>query len=363
MGQRESRLEDLVIDAGFWRGRRVFLTGHTGFKGAWTALLLRSVGAEVYGLSLPPHSENDLFNVVRLRDDLVHRLGDIRDIATIRGALEEARPDVVIHMAAQALVRASYEDPVETYTTNILGTVNLLEAARLFPSIRAVVVVTSDKCYENNGSLRACREDDPMGGHDPYSSSKGCAEIITASYRRSFFQNEASTLIASARAGNVIGGGDWSRDRLVPDIMLAFMAGEAVRIRNPDAIRPWQHVMDPVMGYLRLAERLVQGGSSFAEAWNFGPGEDKEIPVSALVQGLAAHWGTDARWVPDKSDNPHEAAYLKLNCEKARTRLDWLPVIDFDLALKLSSQWYRAFQRGSDMRAVTLQQIDAILTA
>jgi CDP-glucose 4,6-dehydratase len=355
MGQRESRLEDLVIDAGFWRGRRVFLTGHTGFKGAWTALLLRSVGAEVYGLSLPPQNENDLFNVARLRDDLVHRLGDIRDIATMRGALEAAQPDVVIHMAAQALVRASYDDPVETYTTNILGTVNLLEAARWFPSIKAVVVVTSDKCYENNGSLRACREDDPMGGHDPYSSSKGCAEIITASYRRSFFQNEASTLIAS--------GGDWSRDRLVPDIMQAFMAGEAVRIRNPDAIRPWQHVMDPVMGYLMLAQRLVQGGSSFAEAWNFGPGEDKEIPVSTLVQGLAAHWGTDADWVLDQSDNPHEAAYLKLNCEKARTRLDWLPVIDFDLALKLSSQWYRAFHQGADMRAVTLQQINTILAA
>ena len=363
MGHREGWLEGLVITAGFWRSRRVFLTGHTGFKGGWTALLLRSLGAEVCGLSLPPQNGNALFNVSRLRDDVAHRLGDIRDMATMRAALEAARPDIVIHMAAQALVRASYDDPVGTYTTNVLGTLNLLEAARLFPSIKAIVVVTSDKCYENAGSPRAYREDDPLGGHDPYSSSKGCAEIVTASYRRSFFQGEASTSIASARAGNVIGGGDWGLDRLVPDIMRAFMAGEAVRIRNPAAIRPWQHVMNPVMGYLMLAQRLFQGDKSFAEAWNFGPVEEKEITVSALVRGLAAHWGSDAHWVLDEADNPHEAAYLKLDCQKARTRLDWRPAIDFDLALKLSSEWYRAFHQGADMRTFTLQQIDTVLAA
>lgn len=361
MDQRESRVESLVIDPNFWRGRRVFLTGHTGFKGAWMALLLRSFGAEIYGFSLAPESEHGLFVVAGLANDLNHRIGDIRDIAALRTAFEEANPEIVIHMAAQAIVRQSYGEPVETYATNVMGTVHLLEAARTLSCIRAIVVVTSDKCYENTGALRGYSESDPIGGHDPYSSSKGCAEIVTAAYRRSFFQTAAAPLVATARAGNVIGGGDWARDRLVPDIMRSFMAGDVVRIRNPAAIRPWQHVLDPVIGYLTLVERLFQRGREFAESWNFGPHQDSEVPVSVLVQKLASRWGADARWALDTGDNPHEAAYLKLDCEKARTRLGWCPVIDFGHALQLTSQWYRAFQGGADMRALTLQQISAVV--
>lgn len=351
-----------MIDPDFWRGRRVFLTGHTGFKGAWMALLLRSFGAEVFGYSLEPESEHGLFNVAGVQNDVHHRIGDIRDLAGTRSALAEAKPDVLIHMAAQALVRLSYDEPVETYSTNVMGTVNLLEAARTVAGIEAIVVVTSDKCYENTGSLRGYVETDPMGGYDPYSSSKGCAEIVTAAYQRSFFQTESSALIATTRAGNVIGGGDWARDRLVPDIVRSFMAGEVVRIRNPSAIRPWQHVLDPVIGYLTLVQRLVQDGRQLAEGWNFGPHEDSEVPVSLLVKTLAAHWGTDARWDLDDGDNPHEAAYLKLDCSKARTRLAWRPVIEFERAVRLSSDWYRAFQRGADMRAVTLEQISEVVT-
>lgn len=350
-----------MIDPNFWRGRRIFLTGHTGFKGAWLALLLRSFGAEIYGFSLAPDSEHGLFVVACVANDVNHRIGDIRDIAALRTGLEEADPDVVIHMAAQAIVRQSYDEPVDTYATNIMGTVHLLEAARTLPRIRAIVVVSSDKCYENTGALRGYREADPMGGYDPYSSSKGCAEIVTAAYRRSFFQTEASALVATARAGNVIGGGDWARDRLVPDIMRSFMVGDVVRIRNPAAIRPWQHVLDPVIGYLTLAQRLVLGRREFAEGWNFGPHDDSEVPVSALVQKLAARWGGDARWELGNRDSPHEAAYLKLDCEKARTHLGWRPVIEFDRALQLCSQWYRAFHDGADMRAVTLQQISNVV--
>lgn len=351
-----------MIDPGFWLGRRVFLTGHTGFKGSWMALLLRSFGAEVFGFSLPPESEHGLFNIAGVQNDVHHRIGDIRDLADLRSALAEAKPDVVIHMAAQALVRLSYDEPVETYATNVMGTVNLLEAARTVAGVKAIVVVTSDKCYENTGQLRGYVETDPMGGYDPYSSSKGCAEIVTAAYQRSFYQAETMPPVATARAGNVIGGGDWARDRLVPDIMRSFMADEVGRIRNPAAIRPWQHVLDPIIGYLTLVQRLVQGGRQFAEGWNFGPHADSEVPVSVLVQKLAGHWGADARWGLDEGDNPHEAAYLKLDCNKARTRLHWNPVIDFDQALRLSSDWYRAFHQGADMRAVTLQQIKEIVS-
>ena len=361
MDQWESRVESLVIDPNFWRGRRVLLTGHTGFKGAWMTLLLRSFGAEVYGYSLEPESKHGLFNVAGIQHDISHRIADVRDIDALRSALESANPDVVVHMAAQALVRQSYAEPVETYATNVMGTVNLLEAARLHPNIQAIVVVTSDKCYENTGSLRGYRETDPMGGYDPYSSSKGCAEIVTAAYRRSFFTAGTRTQIATARAGNVIGGGDWSPDRLVPDLMRSFMAGEVVRIRNPGAVRPWQHVLDPVIGYLALVQRLVQNVQEFAEGWNFGPHEDSEVPVSVLVQTLAGRWGADARWELDNGDHPHEAAYLKLDCGKARTRLGWRPVINFDRAMQLTSEWYRAFHDGADMRTVTLEQIAAVV--
>jgi CDP-glucose 4,6-dehydratase len=361
MGQWKSPVESLVIEPNFWRGRRVFLTGHTGFKGAWMALLLRSVGAEVHGFALPPDSADGLFNLAGVEADVHHRIGDIRDLALLRSALAEAKPDTVIHMAAQSLVRLSYDEPVETFATNVMGTVNLLEATRGVPGIEAIVIVTSDKCYENVGAQHGYRETDPMGGYDPYSSSKGCAELVTSAYRRSFFQTEKSAPVASARAGNVIGGGDWSRDRLVPDIMRAFIAGDVVRIRNPKTVRPWQHVLDPVIGYLTLVQRLVGGSRRYAEGWNFGPHADSEVPVAQLVEKLAKHWGTDARWQLDTGDNPHEAAYLTLDCSKAESTLDWHPLIGLDRALQLSSEWYRAFSAGTDMRAFTLRQIGAVI--
>lgn len=350
-----------MIDPNFWRKRRVFLTGHTGFKGAWITLLLRSLGAELHGFALPPESELGLFNVAGIQNDVHHCIGDIRDIAQLRVALEQADPEIVIHMAAQALVRQSYADPVETYATNVMGTVNLLEAARPLSTIRAIVIVTSDKCYENTGSLRGYRETDPIGGYDPYSSSKGCAEIVTSAFRRSYFLDRSRIAVATARAGNVIGGGDWSRDRLVPDVMRSFMSGHLVRIRNPQAVRPWQHVLDPVIGYLTLLERLVQDGRQFAEGWNFGPHEDAEVAVSVVVQKLARSWGTGAHWELDKGDNPHEATYLKLDCSKARASLGWHPAVEFDRAIQLTSEWYRALHDGADMRAATLEQIGAVL--
>lgn len=349
-----------MIDRSFWRGRRVFLTGHTGFKGAWMALLLRSLGAEVYGFALAPDSERDLFVQADVARDIDHRIGDIRDLPQLQFAMAAAKPDVVIHMAAQSLVRLSYREPVETYATNVMGTVNLLEAVRQVSGIRGVVIVTSDKCYENVGSVEGYRETDPMGGYDPYSSSKGCAEIVTAAYRRSFFQGETAARVASARAGNVIGGGDWAEDRLVPDMMRAFMAGEVVRIRNPAAARPWQHVLDPVLGYLLLAECLVLDGAGIAEGWNFGPHRDSAVPVSVLVETLVRQWGAGARWELDAASHPHEAAYLGLDCSKAESRLGWQPLIGLDQALQLSTDWYRAFNSGKNMRDFTLAQIGSI---
>ncbi len=349
-----------MIDGAFWRGRRVFLTGHTGFKGAWMALLLRSFGAKVYGFALAPDSEHGLFVQARVARDVDHRIGDIRDLPQLQSALAAAKPDVVIHMAAQSLVRLSYREPVETYATNVMGTVNLLEAVRQVSGIEGVVIVTSDKCYENTGSAEGYRETDPMGGYDPYSSSKGCAEIVTTAYRRSFFQEGRAARVASARAGNVIGGGDWAQDRLVPDMMRAFIGGEVVRIRNPAAVRPWQHVLDPVLGYLVLAERLVRDDPGVAEGWNFGPHRDSAVPVSVLVETLVRQWGAGARWELDGASHPHEAAYLGLDCSKAESRLGWRPLIGLDQALQLSTDWYRAFNSGQNMRDVTLAQIESV---
>jgi CDP-glucose 4,6-dehydratase len=354
-------VESLVIKADFWRGRRVFLTGHTGFKGAWTSLLLRRLQAKVVGYALPPDSPNSLFDLTEVSAGLEHKIGDVRDLPTLQSALQQAEPEIVVHMAAQSLVRRSYADPVETYSTNVMGTVNLLEAVRHTPSVRAVVVVTSDKCYENVNWVWGYRETDHLGGHDPYSNSKGCAELVVTSYRRSFFGEKSSAVIASARAGNVIGGGDWARDRLVPDAMRAFMTNVPLRIRNPQAVRPWQHVIDPVMGYLLLAERLFTSGNAFAEAWNFGPSVDSEVPVSTVVSGLAGLWGSDARWERDGGEHPHEAPYLKLDCSKAFARLSWRPLVSLDEALTLTVSWYRALASGADIRGPTETQIEAML--
>jgi CDP-glucose 4,6-dehydratase len=354
-------MENLVIDPKFWAGRRVFLTGHTGFKGAWTVLLLRHLGAHVTGFALPPLDRNGLFTVADGANAVdTHILADIREAQPIAAAIGNARPEIVIHMAAQPVLRLSYEEPIRTYATNVMGTVHVLDAVRHVESVRAVVVVTSDKCYENLGWVWAYRENDRLGGHDPYSNSKACAELVADTYRSSFFGAGATCQVATARAGNVIGGGDWARDRLVPDAMRAFMAGAPLRIRNPNAVRPWQHVLDPVVAYLGLAQRLVEHGRPFAESWNFGPAVGSEVPVSRIVEILVARWGDGARWEQDVGEHPHEDAYLKLDCAKAAARLGWRPLIDLDQALELSVEWYRGLAAGTDMRALTLAQIGQV---
>ncbi len=362
MDEREGSMENLVIDRTFWAGRRVFLTGHTGFKGAWTSFVLRQLGAEVFGYSLSPNSERDLFVLGGLAGDMHHATGDVRDFNALHAVLSSSRPSIVIHMAAQSLVRRSYVEPLETYGTNVMGTANLLEAVRRVQGIQAVVIVTSDKCYENTGSIWPYRETDPMGGSDPYSSSKGCAELVTGAYRHSFFSNNHRPKIASARAGNVIGGGDWAEDRLVPDAIRAFMAGEALAIRNPAALRPWQHVLDPICAYLLLAQRLLEPEISFDEGWNFGPAAGSNVSVRTLVDGLIKRWGPPARWTQDARSHPHEAHFLSLDCTKARLRLGWQPLLQLDEALDLTVEWYRAFAEGHDVRSITLEQIGKVFS-
>lgn len=345
----------------FWGGRRVLLTGHTGFKGAWTSLLLRHLGAEVYGLALEPTDDKNLFVTAHVENDVYHQLADVRDLNAVRETVARARPEVVIHMAAQSLVRTSYAQPVETYATNVMGAVNLLEAIRSEPSVKGVVIVTSDKCYENIGWVWGYRETDRLGGHDPYSNSKACAELVTDAYRRSFYSAQSAIRIGSARAGNVIGGGDWARDRIVPDAMRAFLAGESLSVRNPVSVRPWQHVLDPVIAYLILAQRLVEDGQAFAEAWNFGPAAESEVTVEHIVEELVSVWGGSARWERQGVNHLHEAVTLKLDCSKALARLDWRPLLGLSEALRLTVEWYRAFGAGANMRAVTLAQIEQVV--
>ncbi len=358
---RSRTLEKMVMDPAFWQGKSVFLTGHTGFKGSWLSLWLEAMGASVTGYALSPPTEPSLFSLAGIGRTIKSVNADIRDQARLREALTESAAGVVIHMAAQSLVRESYTDPVGTYATNVMGTVNLLEAVRDTPEVRAVIVVTSDKCYDNRERAEGYREDEAMGGYDPYSSSKGCAELVTAAYRRSFFSGGATgkgmAAIASVRAGNVIGGGDWAKDRLVPDALNAFIAGRRVLIRNPGAIRPWQHVLEPLRGYLELAERLWSDGAAYAEAWNFGPDNDDAKPVSWIVERLARNWGEPAGWDVDGAPQPHEAGLLKLDCSKVRTRLGWSPRMDLPQALDWIVDWYRAFASKEDMRRFTLAQI------
>jgi len=364
MGRRPGPVEAMVIDPSFWRDRRIFLTGHTGFKGGWMALLLHRLGAEVHGFALPPTAHDGLFEAARVGTVLRrHRIGDVRDLDLLAMELRRAEPEIVIHMAAQALVRRSYADPVETYAVNVMGTVHLLEAVRRTPGVRGVVVVTSDKCYENVGQTAGYGEDARLGGYDPYSSSKGCAELVTEAYRRSFFPADRRCRIASARAGNVLGGGDWSEDRLAPDAIRAFASHRTLHIRNPDAVRPWQHVIDPLIGYLALAQRLVDGGDDFAGGWNFGPPAGSEVPVKTIVDRLVAAWGGDARWEPDPGSRPHEAAYLRLDSTKAARRLGWHPFFDLDGALEATVAWYRDQIGGADMRERSEGQIEALLRA
>ncbi len=346
-----------AVDPAFWHGKRVFLTGHTGFKGGWLSLWLQVLGAEVKGYSLAPPTEPALFEVARVGETMYSQLADIRDFPTLAASLAEFRPEIVIHMAAQPLVRTSYREPVDTYGTNVMGTVHLLEAVRACEGVRCVVNVTTDKCYENREWVWGYREDEPMGGHDPYSSSKGCAELVTAAWRRSYFYDNASPSLASARAGNVIGGGDWAEDRLIPDILRAFAAGRPVTIRYPHSTRPWQHVLEPLSGYLVLAQALWTEGQAMAEGWNFGPAEGDVQPVSWVVERLVQDWGQGAAWVLDEASQPHEAGYLKLDCSKARARLHWQPAWSPETALSRIVRWEQAWRGGADMRDYCLREI------
>jgi len=349
------------MNPSFWRGKKVFLTGHTGFKGSWLSLWLQQLGAQVTGYALQPPTNHSLFEVARVEQYMTSIISDIRDSTMLTNAMRQAAPDIVIHMAAQPLVRRSYVDPIETYSTNVMGTMYLLEAVRQTPSVRAVVNVTTDKCYENKEWVWGYRENEPMGGFDPYSSSKGCAELVTAAYRNSFFNtakySEHQVALATARAGNVIGGGDWAEDRLIPDILRAIEAGQSVNIRNPHATRPWQHVLEPLNGYLALAEKLYTDGAAFAEAFNFGPAEEDAKPVQWIVEQLTQQWGDGANWKLDQAEHPHEAHYLKLDCSKAKIRLDWRPRWTLGQALKNIIVWHKAHQCGDDMRELSLRQI------
>lgn len=345
----------------FWAGRRVLVTGHTGFKGSWLSLWLQQLGAHVYGLSLPSApTDPSLFDLASVASGMESYAGDIRKLGDVTAAVERATPEIVIHLAAQSLVRPSYDAPVETYATNVMGTVHLLEAVRNAPTVRSVLIVTSDKCYENREWAWGYRENEPMGGHDPYSSSKGCAELVTAAYRRSFFaQGEEGRRVgvASARAGNVIGGGDWATDRLVPDAMRAMLAGRTLTIRNPGAIRPWQHVLEPLSGYLELIEHLAADPAEFGSGWNFGADDRDSRPVAWIADRLTALWGEGASWQTDGGEHPHEANYLKLDCSLAKSRLGWSPRLALEEALAWSVEWYRAYQRGENLRRITEEQI------
>ena len=345
------------VNPDFWRRKRVFLTGHTGFKGSWLSLWLQSVGTQVHGLALTPPTSPNLFTVAHVAAGMAsHTIGDIRDLVTVQEAMQAAQPDIVIHMAAQPLVRLSYAEPVETYATNVMGTVHVLESARRTPSVKAIVVVTTDKCYENKEWAWGYRENEAVGGHDPYSNSKGCAELVTSAYRNSFLQN-SGIAVASARAGNVIGGGDWATDRLVPDILRAFQQNRPVTIRNPHATRPWQHVLEPLSGYLTLAERLYTQGQAYAEGWNFGPKDDDAQSVQWIVEHMVNCWGNGANWQQDGSVHPHEANYLKLDISKAKTRLGWQPRWSLETALEKITTWHQAYLTNTNMHEFTMQQI------
>jgi len=355
------------MNTGFWNKRSVFLTGHTGFKGTWLSLWLQRLGANLTGYALAPQTEPSMFDVVNAAAGMKHVVGEIRDLDTLSGALGKARPEVVIHMAAQPLVRHSYDQPVATFETNVMGTVNVLEACRRCPSVRCVVVVTTDKCYENHEWPWGYREIESMGGHDPYSASKASAEIVTAAYRRSFFASGPGmhpALVATVRAGNVIGGGDWALDRLIPDIVRAFCRDEEVVIRSPDAVRPWQHVLEPLSAYLLLAEKLHEGHEQYADAWNIGPLDSGAKAVRWIVERMTACWGEGARWRLDDQSRPHEATSLKLDISKAIEQLGWKPALTLDRAIDLLIAWYRAYHDGSAaMRDLTIRQIEGYMAA
>ena len=362
MGTQGCPVESMVISRAFWEGKQVFLTGHTGFKGGWLALWLQEMGAIVTGFALEPQTNPSLFDVASVGEGMTSIIGDIRDGAALAAAVAQAQPDIVLHLAAQPLVRYSYDSPVETFGTNVMGTVHLLEAVRACASVRSCVVVSSDKCYENREWPWGYRENEAMGGYDPYSASKGCTELVTSAYRNSYFNTarhaEHGMALGSGRAGNVIGGGDWAVDRLVPDLLGAFERKEVAIIRNPGAIRPWQHVLEPLSGYLVLAQRLYEDGPQFAEGWNFGPADSDAQPVSWIAERMAQCWADSAQFrIEANAAAPHEANYLKLDCSKARTQLSWTPRWPLARALDEVVDWHREFLAGSDMRQVCIDQI------
>jgi CDP-glucose 4,6-dehydratase len=363
MGIRQGALDGLGQTMNIWEGKRVFVTGHTGFKGSWMALLLTRLGAKVWGYALDPPTEPNLFTVARVAEGLESRIADIRDVPTLDAAMAAFKPEVVFHMAAQPLVRDSYAIPVETYDVNVMGTVHVLEAVRKTAGVEATVVITSDKCYENRETMTPYREGDAMGGCDPYSSSKGCAELVTAAYGRSYFApGMGRGSLASARAGNVIGGGDWAKDRIVCDLARGLIADEKVVIRRPDAIRPWQHVLEPLSGYLKVAEKLLGEGPLPWEGWNFGPDKNSEQTVGALASLICGLWGRPGalRIEPDPKAL-HEATLLKLDSTKAHTKLGWQPRWGFEEGVGRTVAWYKAYADGADMRGFTVAQIDAHL--
>lgn len=354
-------MEDVVAESKreFWRGRRVLLTGHTGFKGGWLAHWLESFGARITGYALPPPTQPSFFELTGVGRRLQSVTGDIRDLSALLATMKEAEPEIVFHLAAQPLVRQSYEDPVATYAVNVVGTANVLEAVRRTPRVRAIVNVTSDKCYENREWVWGYRETDRLGGRDPYSNSKACAELVAQSFRDSFFSTmERPVALASVRAGNVIGGGDWATDRLIPDFVRANLDGRTLRVRRPGAIRPWQHVLDPLNGYLMLAQRLFGGDAKWSDAWNFGPDEREARSVQWIVERMAELWTGDVRWEKDVGPHPHEAGYLRLDISKARQQLGWLPRWDTEQALRRTGEWYRAYRDGKDLDALTRSQIE-----
>ena len=348
-------MENLVTPA-FWSGKRVLLTGHTGFKGSWLTLWLHTLEAEVTGFSLPPATTPNLYTASTANRGIRSVYGDLRDQSAVTEIVRRTQPEIILHLAAQALVREGYHDPVATYAINVMGTVHLLEAAKAIDTLKSIIVVTSDKCYENREWLWPYREDEALGGYDPYSSSKACTELVAAAYRRSFLQARGIGL-ATARAGNVFGGGDWSPNRLIPDLLAAFASGQPALLRNPAAIRPWQFVLEPLAGYLRLAERLYADQATFAQAWNFGPGEHDCQPVSAIAAHLASAWGESATFESEAQDFPHEAGQLRVDSAKARHMLGWQPRLGLLPGLKATVDWHKAWQNGTDMHAFSLQQI------
>lgn len=346
-----------TVSPEFWKDKRVFLTGHTGFKGSWLSLWLQDMGAVVKGFSLSPYTTPNLFEVADVEEGMESEIGDIRSLEAITKSMTTFNPDILIHMAAQPLVRLSYIEPVETYATNVMGTIHVLEAARKCKKLKSIVAITTDKCYENKEWPWGYRENEPMGGHDPYSSSKGCCELLIASYRNSFFNTADTPALASVRAGNVIGGGDWSDDRLIPDILKAFEKLEPVVVRNPLSTRPWQHVLEPLSGYLVLAEELYTNGDDFAGGWNFGPKDEDCQSVEKILNTMIKTWGTGASWQMDTNSNPHEAGFLKLDCSKAGQQLKWFPKWNLEFTLKSIVNWHKEWMQNSDMKKQCLNEI------